>query len=124
MPANLTIYSLLATRNSKFQNLILISGIFRLSLCMRIFTEQQLLEFIQQHPETKTALAEWKYIVRHSVWRNISDIKKNFQSVTALGSQRYMFYLSNRNVQIEVTIKFSIYFVYINHVKSTNTGTI
>lgn len=91
---------------------------------MRIFTEQQLLEFIQQHPETKTALAEWKYIVRHSVWRNISDIKKNFQSVTALGSQRYMFYLSNRNVQIEVTIKFSSYFVYINHVKSTNTGTI
>jgi len=33
---------------------------------MRIFTEQTLKEFTEAHPDSKVALQEWAYIVKHS----------------------------------------------------------
>jgi len=85
---------------------------------MRIFTEQRLSEYILQHPETKTALQEWKYVVRHSQWRNFVDIKLTFNSVDAVGNQRYVFNIMGNNHRIVVVIKFTIYFVYIRFIGS------
>ena len=83
---------------------------------MRIFTEQALSEYVLKHPETKTALQEWKYIVRHSEWKNFADIKKTFNLVDAVGNQRYVFNLMGNNHRIVVVIKFTIYFVYIRFI--------
>ena len=83
---------------------------------MRIFTEQALSEYVLKHPETKTALQEWKYIVRHSEWKNFADIKKTFNSVDAVGNQRYVFSLMGNDHRIVVVIKFTIYFVYIRFI--------
>jgi mRNA interferase HigB len=87
-----------------------------LSLRMRIFTEQALSEYIQKHPETKTALQEWKYVVRHSEWTCFADIKKDFNSVDAVGNQRYVFNIMGNHHRIVVVIKFTIYFVYIRFI--------
>lgn len=83
---------------------------------MRIFTEQRLSEHIRQHPETKTALQEWKYVVRHSQWRDFADFKLTFNSVDAVGNQRYVFSIMGNNHRIVVVIKFTIYFVYIRFI--------
>jgi mRNA interferase HigB len=83
---------------------------------MRIFTEQALGEYIRKHPETKTALQEWKYVVRHSEWKNFADIKKSFNSVDAVGNQRYVFNIMGNSHRIVVVIKFTIYFVYIRFI--------
>ena len=83
---------------------------------MRIFTEQRLSEYIRQHPETKTALQEWKYVVRHSQWRDFADIKLTFNSVDAVGNQRYVFNIMGNNHRIVVVIKLTIYFVYIRFI--------
>ena len=83
---------------------------------MRIFTEQALKEFIQQHPETKTALQEWTYIVRHSEWKCFADIKQCFNSVDAVGNQRYVFNIMGNQYRIVVVIKFTIHFVYIRFI--------
>ena len=83
---------------------------------MRIFTEQRLSEYIDQHPETKTALQEWKYVVRHSEWHNYADVKKTFNSVDAVGNQRYVFDIMGNKHRIVVVIKFTIYFVYIRFI--------
>lgn len=83
---------------------------------MRIFTEQALNEYIRKHPDTKTALQEWRYIVKHSSWKNISDIKKSFNSVDSVGNQRYVFNIKGNAHRIVVVIKFTIHFVYIRFI--------
>lgn len=83
---------------------------------MRIFTEQALKEYIRQHPETRTALQEWTYVVRHSEWKSFADIKRCFNSVDAVGNQRYVFNLMGNNHRIVVIIKFTIHFVYIRFI--------
>lgn len=83
---------------------------------MRIFTEQALSEYIQKHPETKTALQEWKFIVRHSEWKCFADVKKTFNSVDAVGNQRYVFNIMGNGHRMVVVIKFTIHFVYIRFI--------
>ena len=83
---------------------------------MRIFTEQALQEYIQLHPETETALQEWKYVVRHSEWKCFADIKQCFHSVDAVGNQRFVFNIMGNHHRIVVVIKFTIYFVYIRFI--------
>lgn len=102
--------------DSKIWKKILYFGTKDLSLDMRIFTEQALREYIQEHPETKTALQEWKYVVRHSEWKCYADIKKDFNSVDAVGNQRYVFNIMGNHHRIVVVIKFTIYFVYIRFI--------
>lgn len=83
---------------------------------MRILTEKALKEYIVIHPETKTALQEWSYIVRHSEWHSFADIRKTFNSVDAVGNQHYVFNIMGNNHRIVVVIKFTIYFVYIRFI--------
>lgn len=87
---------------------------------MRIFTEQALAEYISKRPETKAALQEWKYIVRHSEWQNFSDIKKSFNAVDYVGNQRYVFNIKGNGHRIVVVIKFTIQFVYIRFIGNHN----
>lgn len=101
---------------SDYWNFVLIIGIIALYLHMRILTEKALKEYIEIHPETKTALQEWSYIVRHSEWHNFADIKRTFNSVDAVGNQRYVFNIMGNNHRMVVVIKFTIYFVYIRFI--------
>ena len=48
---------------------------------MRIFTEQALKEYAENHPDSKVALQEWTTIVKRSKWTCFADIKKTFNSV-------------------------------------------
>ena len=43
---------------------------------MRIFTEQALKEYAEEHPDSKVALQEWVTIVKKSEWACFADIKK------------------------------------------------
>ena len=51
---------------------------------MRIFTEQALKEYAENHPDSKVALQEWTTIVKRSKWTCFADIKKTFNSVDNL----------------------------------------
>ena len=53
---------------------------------MRIFTEQTLKEYIEKHPDTRTALQEWVTIVKRSEWRCFADVKATFNSVDNVGN--------------------------------------
>ena len=59
---------------------------------MRIFTEQALKEYAENHPDSKVALQEWTTIVKRSKWTCFADIKKTFNSVDNVGNQRYQIY--------------------------------
>ena len=83
---------------------------------MRIFTEQKLKEYIEQHPDTKTALQEWISIVKRSEWTCFGDVKKTFNGADNIGKQRYVFNIKGNHYQLVVVIKFTIGFVYIRFI--------
>ena len=83
---------------------------------MRIFTEKALKEFIEKYPDSKVALQEWSSIVKKSKWTCFSDIKKTFNSVDAVGNQRYVFNIRGNNYRIVTVVKFTINFVYIRFI--------
>jgi len=85
---------------------------------MRIFTEQALKEYSEDHPEVKVALQEWVSIVKKSDWTCFADIKKTINSVDNIGNQRYVFNIKGNNYRLVVVIKFTIKFIYIRFIGS------
>ena len=83
---------------------------------MRIFTEQALKEYAENHPDSKVALQEWTTIVKRSKWTCFADIKKTFNSVDNVGNQHYVFNIKGNNYRLVVVIKFTIQFVYIRFI--------
>ena len=83
---------------------------------MRIFTEQVLKEYCDEHPEVKVALQEWVSIVKRSDWTCFVDIKKTINSVDYIGNQRYIFNIKGNNYRLVVVIKFTIKFIYIRFI--------
>ena len=83
---------------------------------MRIFTEQALKEYAENHPDSRVALQEWTTIVKRSKWTCFADIKKTFNSVDNVGNQRYVFNIKGNNYRLVVVIKFTIQFVYIRFI--------
>ena len=83
---------------------------------MRIFTEQTLKEYIGNHPDARVALQEWASIVKRSEWTCFADIKNTFNSVDAVGSQRYVFNIKGNDYRLIVLIQFTPKTVYIRFV--------
>ncbi len=83
---------------------------------MRIFTEQRLKEYINDHPKSKTALQEWVTKVKNVEWYCFADIKNTFNSVDNVGNQRYVFNIKGNDYRLVVLIKFTIQFVYIRFI--------
>jgi len=87
---------------------------------MRIFTEQRLKEYTEEHPESKIALQDWVSIVKKSDWTCFADIKKTYNSVDYVGNQRYVFNIKGNNYRLVVVIKLTIQFVYIRFIGTHN----
>ena len=83
---------------------------------MRIFTEQAIKEYSENHPDAKVALQEWATIVKKSKWTCFADVKKSFNSVDNVGNQHYVFNIKGNNYRLIVVIKFTIKFVYIRFI--------
>ncbi|RGE78381.1 MULTISPECIES: type II toxin-antitoxin system HigB family toxin [Bacteroides] len=82
---------------------------------MRIFTEQALREYAEEHPDSKVALQEWVTIVKKSEWACFADIKKTFNSAS-VGNQHYVFNVKGNNYRLVVVVKFTVKFVYIRFI--------
>jgi len=85
-------------------------------MIMRIFTEQRLKEYAEEHPESKIALQDWVSTVKKSNWTCFADIKKTYNNVDSIGDQRYVFNIKGNSYRLVVVIKFTIQFVYIRFI--------
>ena len=83
---------------------------------MRIFTEQTIKQFTEEHPELKVALQVWVAVVKSSRWTCFADVKKDFNSVDGVGNQHYVFDIMGNHYRIVAVIKFTIGFVYIRFI--------
>lgn len=83
---------------------------------MRIFTEKTLKEYCDKHPEVRTALQEWVFLVKRARWESFSDIKRTFRTVDCVGNQRYVFNIKGNDFRLVAIVRFTIEFVYIRFI--------
>ena len=83
---------------------------------MRIISKSKLIEYYTKEPKAKTALEEWYEKTKKSEWTCFADIKNTFNSVDAVGNQRYVFNIKGNKYRLIVVVKFTIGHVFIRFV--------
>ena len=72
--------------------------------------------FYTKHADAKTAIEEWFHNTEKANWDSFADIKKTFNSVDAVGNQRYVFNIKGNDYRLIALIKFKIKMVYIRFI--------
>lgn len=85
---------------------------------VRIISKSTLVEYYTKVPQAKTALEEWYEKTKKAEWSCFADIKKTFNSVDAVGNQRYVFNIKGNDYRLIVLIQFTPKTVYIRFVGS------
>jgi len=55
---------------------------------MRVVTLKRLTEFSTKHPQSKIPLLYWYELVKDANWKNLADIKEDFNTVDYVGNNR------------------------------------
>jgi len=83
---------------------------------MVIISYVRIKEFINVHKEATDTLNNWYRLCEMADWSNIHDIKKVFNSVDAVGNDRYVFNVGGNNYRVVAMIFFDIRTIYIRFV--------
>lgn len=83
---------------------------------MVIISKAVLVEFGIQYTDSVEPLNKWYEETKKADWRNFSEMKKTFNSVDAVGNDRYVFNIKGNNYRIVAMIFFDIRTVYIRFV--------
>ena len=87
-----------------------------LCYAMRIVTFKRIKVFIESHKDSKTALEEWYFKTTKAKWGNLSDIKRNFNTVDYVGNNRFVFNIKGNRYRLVAIIIFSSQKVYIRFI--------
>ena len=83
---------------------------------MRIIAKSTLVAYYTKNPQSKSALEDWFEKTKEAEWKNFSDIKKTFNTVSSVGNNRYVFNIKGNNYRLVVVIKFTIGHIFIRFV--------
>ncbi len=83
---------------------------------MRIIAHRTLVMFYTEHADAKTALEEWYKKTSRANWDTFADIKKSFNSVDAVGNNRFVFNIKGNDYRLIALVKFKIKMVYIRYI--------
>ena len=83
---------------------------------MRIISKSTLVEYYTRVPQSKTALEDWFEKTKKAEWTCFADIKNTFNSVDAVGNQRYVFNIKGNDYRLVVLIQFTPKTIYIRFV--------
>jgi mRNA interferase HigB len=73
-------------------------------------------EFYQRHPDSEDALNNWYRATTAGDWKNYHEMKQLFNSVDAVGNDRFVFNIRGNNYRLVAMIFFDIRTVYIRFV--------
>lgn len=83
---------------------------------MVIISYRKLRDFVDLHIDAKDALNNWYRLVDAADWANYHEIKAMFNSVDAVGNDRFVFNIRGNNYRIVALIFFDVRTVYIRFV--------
>lgn len=74
---------------------------------MRIISKTAIRDYYTKNPQAKVALIDWVEKTEAAQWQNFADVKNTFNSVDAVGNQRYVFNIKGNDYRLVVVIKFT-----------------
>lgn len=80
---------------------------------MRIVTYKRIMQFIAQHADSESSLNFWYHTVTAKNWKNINDLRQDFNSVDYVGNHRFVFNIKGNNDRLVAIISFPAQKVYI-----------
>lgn len=83
---------------------------------MVVVTKTKLNEYSKIHSAATEPLNYWYEIVKKADWKDFSSIKNDFNSVDAVGNDRYVFNIKGNTFRLVAMIHFDIRTVYIRFI--------
>lgn len=83
---------------------------------MRIIKRKTLADFWEKHEDSEQALKSWFNEVRHSEWKNTSDIKAKYRSADFITGSRIVFNIKGNKYRLIVEVKYKLKIVYIRFI--------
>ncbi len=80
---------------------------------MVIVSKAILRDYAEKNSDVTNAIFNWYDLVREANWKNFSEMKKTFNSVDAVGNDRYVFNLKGNQYRLVVLIIFRVRAVFI-----------
>ena len=80
---------------------------------MVIIAKSALKRFINEYPDAERALEAWYETTRVNSWRNYNEMRASFNSVDAVGNDRYVFNIRGNQYRLVALILFKIRTVFI-----------
>jgi len=80
---------------------------------MVVISKASLRDFSDLYPDSEIPLEKWYETVRKADWKNFNEMRNTFNSVDAVGSDRYVFNIKGNNYRLIALIIFSIRTVFI-----------
>lgn len=80
---------------------------------MVIISKKILRDFVLQHPDCERAVANWYDQTKAAEWKNFAEMKASFNSVDAVGNDRYVFNIKGNQYRLIALILFKVRTVFI-----------
>ena len=83
---------------------------------MVIISKAKLVSFYEGEPKAKEPLLKWYYKTLFSHWSNFSNVKRTFNSVDAVGNDRFVFNIGGNIYRLVAMVHFSKCTLYIRFI--------
>ena len=83
---------------------------------MVVISYATLRSFYEVHAEAKDALNNWYRLLLQADWSNFHEMKAMFNSVDAVGNDRFVFNIRGNNYRLVALIFFDVRTVYIRFI--------
>ncbi|CAG5073199.1 mRNA interferase HigB [Dyadobacter sp. CECT 9623] len=80
---------------------------------MVVISYKLIREFTVRYPDSANALNTWFKTSEKANWSNFHQLKADFNSVDAVGNDRYVFNIKGNNYRLIALINFSIRTIYL-----------
>ena len=80
---------------------------------MVIISKAVIRDFYSVHADSETPLNDWYELVKNADWKNFNEMKNTFNSVDAVGNDRYVFNIKGNSYRLIALIIFKVRTVFI-----------
>ncbi|WP_295654164.1 type II toxin-antitoxin system HigB family toxin [uncultured Mucilaginibacter sp.] len=80
---------------------------------MVIISKSTLREFAELHADAEGPLFNWYELTANADWKNFNEVRNTFNSVDAVGNDRYVFNIKGNNYRLIALIIFKVRTVFI-----------
>lgn len=80
---------------------------------MVVIAKSTLRNFSQLYPDAEIPLEDWHETVKNADWKNFNEMRLNFNSVDAVGNDRYIFNIKGNIYRLIALIIFKVRTVFI-----------